>query len=134
MVVAKISLDRTSPLRPPLRLDDDPAIAELPAQLPRITLLERSAIGRTEDGQRVFDWSELGEMLVVSYHEQVIPVSDEVVRHRVKLTFLWDEEDVLDSNDLAFRIDAEQGNLGVYRIQEFDQNGFRIKMTGERAL
>lgn len=114
-----------------IRLDDDPTLVETPAQLPLVELLQRVDLGRDDAGDRTFDWDALAELLVVAYKERQV-VAEDQRKMRLKVVALWDEEEVLDVTDLAIRVTSVAGDEWVYRIGEFDQNGFRLTLTGER--
>jgi hypothetical protein len=134
-MMARVGLN---PSNPALQLDDDLIRGEIPAQLPALALLQRQVVGRTEEGNRLFDWVVLGEMLTVSYTErQLAPVGpggsrDDVVRYRCQLVALWDDPEVLDPVDLGVRIVGNDGDFHVFKVTEWEQNGFRITLTGER--
>lgn len=132
--MAKVSLDRQNLLRPPLRLSDDPLLSEIPAQLPKVTFLQRTVTGRDDDGNREMGWGELGELLVVAMENREV-VAEDIRRLQVKITALWNDGVVLDATELAFRMDSIAGLDGVFRlVGKYEQNGFRLMLTGVRNL
>lgn len=127
----RLSLESPSPQ---IRVDSDVTRVGSQAQLPKITLLQRAVVGKTADGERVFDWVVLAsDLTVVTYEQREVIVAD-VRRLQLELTAVWEDETVLDATDLAFRMESVAGEDHLYRINQYEQNGFRLELKAERAL